>query len=95
MSELQNKLNAILTEKTEKILPNNIKAGVNIFNITGNLISVSNTNMPVLILPILNITSNVSSDLGYDFNLGSYYKFPIIPVEGKTAQNKYRTLYNY
>lgn len=95
MSELQNKLNLILNEKNTKIVPGNIKAGVNIFNITGNLISASNTNMPVLTLPILNITSNMSSDLGYDFNIGSYYKFPIIPVASKTAQNKYRTLYNY
>ena len=36
-TNLENKLNAILNEKKEKILPNNIKKGVTIFNIEGTL----------------------------------------------------------
>ena len=35
MSELQNKLNSILEEKMNKILPNNIKKGVKIFDVNG------------------------------------------------------------
>lgn len=42
MSILENNLNQILNEKTTKIIPENIKKGVTIFNITGTLESSEN-----------------------------------------------------
>lgn len=43
-TNLENKLNAILNEKKGKILPNNIKKGVTIFNIEGTLEELDTTD---------------------------------------------------
>ena len=76
MSELQNKLNLILNEKTNKILPENIKSGINIFGVSGNVRSVSNNMytmmkyLPVEVEDGYPYTND--SDTGYDFIYPTY-----------------------
>ena len=76
MSELQNKLNLILNEKTNKILPENIKSGINIFGVAGNVRSVSNNMytmmkyLPVEVEDGYPYTND--SDTGYDFIYPTY-----------------------
>lgn len=41
MDILNTKIKSILTEKNTKILPNNIKSGVNILGVTGNVIALN------------------------------------------------------
>ncbi len=80
MSELQNKLNLILNEKTNKILPENIKSGINIFGVSGNVTSVSN-NMYTLMkyLPVQVADGYPYTDDsvgGYDFIYPTYMGEP-------------------
>ena len=59
MATLKEKANNILLEKEENLIPENIKSGVNIFNVIGNY-----TGNDILLEDFISIQENSAEDTG-------------------------------
>lgn len=66
MDILNTKIKSILTEKNTKILPSNIKSGVNILGITGTYTGETPTLQSKSITITENGTQTIAADSGYD-----------------------------
>lgn len=60
---LEERLRFIKNEKIEKIIPNNIKSGVTILNVTGNVIEAKEE--PNIVIDPSTSVINISPSLGY------------------------------
>lgn len=63
-NDLQNSLNLILAEKTNKIVPENIRAGVTIYNVTGNYVPPSAKPDVMLFDSMENMMDYHNADIG-------------------------------
>ena len=84
-NDLQNSLNLILAEKTNKIVPENIRAGVTIYNIIGNYVPSSTKPDVMLFDSMENMMNYHNADIG---DYATIYANSNAPITATTEFSK-------